>query len=84
MDYEIDYENIKKELKKGNAKRVLVQLPDGLKADYAKIEKELSGNYEIFLWMGSCFGACDIPTYVKDLGFDAIIHFGHLEFVKED
>jgi 2-(3-amino-3-carboxypropyl)histidine synthase len=82
MDYEIDYEKIRQELKKGNAKRVLIQLPDGLKKDYARIEKNLKGDYELFFWLGSCFGACDIPSYVKDFGFDFIVHFGHTEFIK--
>lgn len=84
MDYEINYEKIKKELKNCNAKRVLVQLPDGLKKDYAVIESNLKGDYELFFWLGSCYGACDMPTYVKDFGFDYIVHFGHVEFVKED
>jgi 2-(3-amino-3-carboxypropyl)histidine synthase len=82
MDYEIDYKNIKDELKKSNAKRVLIQLPDGLKKDYAQIEKNLRGDYELFFWLGSCFGACDIPKYVETFGFDFIVHFGHMEFIK--
>jgi len=83
MDYDIDYEKIIKELKSSKAKRVLVQLPDGLKKDYAEIEKRLKGEYALYFWLGSCFGACDIPSYVKDLGFDFIVHFGHNEFIKE-
>ena len=84
MDYEINYDKIKKELGKNKAKRVLIQLPDGLKKDYVVIESNLKGDYELFFWLGSCYGACDMPTYVKDLGFDYIVHFGHLEFNKEE
>jgi 2-(3-amino-3-carboxypropyl)histidine synthase len=83
MDYFIDYERIKKEIVKSKAKRVLVQLPDGLKKDYQMIEKGLSGDYELYFWLGTCFGACDIPVFAKDYGFDFIVHLGHEEFVKE-
>ncbi len=83
MDYAIDYSKAKNELKKANAKRVLVQLPDGLKKDYKEIYENLKGDYFIYFWAGSCFGACDIPIYVKDFGFDIIVHFGHEKFIKE-
>jgi len=83
MDYLIDYEKIKKELAKSKAKRVLVQLPDGLKKDYEAIGRGLAGNYELYFWLGTCFGACDIPLFAKDYGFDFLVHFGHKDFIKE-
>lgn len=84
MGYLIDYERIKKELAKSKAKRVLVQLPDGLKKDYEAIEKGLEGDYELYFWLGTCFGACDIPFFAKDYGFDFLVHLGHKEFIKEE
>ena len=85
MDYLIDYKRIKESIKKNNAKNVLLQLPDGLKQDFKEICKNIeSKDYELFLWMGSCFGACDIPVYVDKMGIDMIVHFGHEKFVKED
>jgi 2-(3-amino-3-carboxypropyl)histidine synthase len=73
--YELELGRILEEIKKMNAKKVLIQLPDGLKpyavpiADY--LEKETKAEIRIFL--GDCFGACDIPESDSDL----IIQFGH-------
>ena len=59
---------------------VLLQFPDGLKpyalevADY--IEEKTGGRAEIIIWLGSCFGACDIPKTKADL----LIQFGHSKF----
>lgn len=82
MGYIIDYGIIKKKLEKCNAKRVLVQFPDGLKKDYKVAQEELSGPWELHFWAGSCFGACDIPVFIENFGFDAIIHLGHFKFQK--
>ena len=78
-EYELELDRIEKTIKKEKAKRVLVQFPDGLKP-YAtviveELEKQLP-NVEFFIWMGSCFGACDIPP-VKEKDLDLIIQFGH-------
>ena len=32
------------------------------------------GNVEFFVWLSSCYGACDTPN-VRD--FDLVIQFGH-------
>ncbi len=77
MEYEINYSKIMEEVRESKASNVLIQLPDGLKQDYAKILKNLKGNHNLFVWGGSCFGACDIPLYTKEAGIDLIIHFGH-------
>lgn len=80
MEFEFDLEldKIKKKIEEIGAKKVLIQLPDGLKPLATKIVDELSTkDIEIFIWNGSCFGACDILD-VK--GFDLIIQFGHNQF----
>ncbi len=78
-EYDLELEKIIKIVKKEKAKKVLLQFPDGLKpyatiiVDYleAKLPK-----VEFFIWLGSCFGACDIPS-VSEKDFDLIIQFGH-------
>jgi diphthamide biosynthesis enzyme Dph1/Dph2-like protein len=73
--YELELDRIVKEIKKSKAKSVLLQLPDGLKpwapslSDY--LGKETSA--EISIWLGACFGACDLPNSKADL----VIQFGH-------
>lgn len=81
MDFNIDFKNVKEKIKKTNAKNVLIQLPDGVKEKYSEFEEKLKiKNVNIMFWAGSCFGACDIPTFTKEIGIDLIIHFGHSEF----
>jgi len=65
-----------KEIKRKKAKKVLIQLPDGLKPQATEITRELEEktNASISIWAGSCYGACDIP---QAKGFDLIIQFGH-------
>ena len=74
-DYELELERVVSEIKKSGAKTVLLQLPDGLKpwgptlSDYLE-EKTLA---KISIWLGACFGACDLP----DSDADLVIQFGH-------
>ncbi|MFH0874414.1 MAG: diphthamide synthesis protein [archaeon] len=70
------------EIKKEGAKLVCIQLPDGLKpmANIIQEEIEKKTNAKIIIWAGSCFGACDVPTHVKQLGVDMLIQFGHSEW----
>ncbi len=79
IDFEFD--RIFKEIDNSKAKKVLLQLPDGLKP-YAKyITDTIKKKFpciEIYIWAGSNFGACDIPNVKTDL----IIHFGHARFKK--
>ena len=73
--YELEIETAKEAIKKTKAKKVLVQLPEGLKPLATGIVDKLKQkDVEIFIWFNTCFGACDIPD-VKD--FDLLIQFGH-------
>lgn len=72
-----------KEIKKAKAKKVLIQLPDGLKPKATNIIKQLQPyTKEVHIWTGTCYGACDLPK-VK---YDLILHFGHTAwpFYKEE
>ncbi len=67
-------------VKEHNAKRVLLQFPDGLKMHAHEILKRVRENTdaeEVFVWQGSNFGACDLPVEARNVGVDLIIHFGH-------
>ena len=71
--YELELDRIVKEI--GEAESVLIQLPDGLKpwglvlTDY--LESKTSA--KVSIWLGDCFGACDLP----DSDADLVIQFGH-------
>jgi len=77
--YKLDFEKAIESIKKEKAKLVLLQFPDGLKqyatsiVDY--LEEKTNANFLIYF--GSCFGACDIPLGMGDLGIDLLIQFGH-------
>jgi 2-(3-amino-3-carboxypropyl)histidine synthase len=66
--------------------RILLQFPEGLKAEaVAKARAlEAQGN-EVLLSASPCYGACDVATaQAKALGADKIIHYGHSQFVDAD
>lgn len=62
-------------IKEVSPKTILIQLPDGLKPKAEEIKKELCQHTsaEIYFWLNSCYGACDVP----DLDADLLIQFGH-------
>lgn len=85
-DYELELERIVSEIKNQKAKLVCIQLPDGLKkkataiADY--IEKHTKA--KCLVWLGSCFGACDIPNLEgMKKKVDLLIQFGHSKEIKK-
>ncbi len=73
--YELELERIVEKIKSDDARTILLQLPDGLKpwgpvlVDY--IEKKSGA--DVLIWLGDCFGACDLPNSDCDL----LIQFGH-------
>lgn len=80
MEYDLELERVKKEILKCKAKKVLIQMTDGLKPKATEITRELEKTgAKIYVWASSCFGACDIPD-VK--GFDLLVHFGHSKWKK--
>ena len=80
MEYDLEIERAVDEIKKTQAKTVVIQLPDGLKPKAGEIAKELSAktSAQISIWLGSCYGACDIPKVDADL----LIQWGHSEWKK--
>ena len=80
--YDIELKKIIKKINSEKAGKVLLQFPEGLKP-YAQVicdEIESRCKCECFIWMGSCYGGCDVPLEVDRLGVDLIIQFGHTEW----
>lgn len=82
MEYDLEMDRVIKEIKNGNAKRVCIQLADGLKPKAAEIQVEIENktDCQLLIWAGSCFGACDVPLELETLGVDMLIQFGHSEW----
>ena len=76
MEYDLELEKAVKEIKKTDAKLVCIQLPEGLKPKAKEIADELEKktSADIIIWLGSCFGSCDVPA-IK--GVDLLIQWGH-------
>jgi 2-(3-amino-3-carboxypropyl)histidine synthase len=76
-NYELELERAIRQINriKKKEKKILLQFPDGMKpiaVDIADYLEEETGAV-ISIWLGTCFGACDIPKSDADL----IIQFGH-------
>ena len=82
MKYDLELEKAVEQIKKQKAKLVCIQLPDGLKKEANKIQEKLEQetNAKIVIWLGSCYGACDVPKHIEKLGVDLLIQWGHSEW----
>ena len=78
MEYDLEVERIIAAIKKEKARLVCLQLPEGLKPKALELADEIEGRTKArcIVWLGSCYGACDIPD-VEKLGIDLLIQFGH-------
>lgn len=83
MQYNLELEKAISEIRKSKAKKVCIQLPDGLKPRAREIADELHDKTgaEILIWMGTCFGACDTPLGLERIGVDLLIQWGHTEWI---
>lgn len=78
---EQDFAKLEDSIKKIKPKSILLQFPDGLKPYATEITKKVReiskrvNKKDVFvkIWLGSCFGACDIPNSDCDL----LVQFGH-------
>ncbi len=81
--YELELDRIVAEIRKTKAKLVLLQFPDRLKPYATAIVDALEQKTkaEFLIWLGSCFGACDVPVGLENLKpkIDLIVQFGHNE-----
>lgn len=77
--YNLELDNVVKEIQDGDYKKVCIQLPDGLKFRAKEIVDTIAAQTgaKVIIWAGSNFGACDLPLEVKRLNVDLLVHFGH-------
>jgi 2-(3-amino-3-carboxypropyl)histidine synthase len=84
--FDFEEERIKQEISKLEAKRVMLQLPEGLKPEGPRLAKviEKAGALPI-VSADPCYGACDIATAeAQSLDIDLILHYGHAKFMKHE
>ncbi|MDH5481378.1 MAG: diphthamide biosynthesis enzyme Dph2 [Candidatus Bathyarchaeota archaeon] len=83
-NFDFEEERVKQEILKLGAKRVLIQLPEGLKPEAPRLAKAIEKCDVLPLISADpCYGACDLATKeAESLGVDLIIHYGHSKLVK--
>jgi 2-(3-amino-3-carboxypropyl)histidine synthase len=82
--FDLEEERVRQEISRFSAKRILIQLPEGLKPEATRLAKivEKSGALPI-ISADPCYGACDLTTLeAESIGIDLIIHYGHSKMVK--
>jgi 2-(3-amino-3-carboxypropyl)histidine synthase len=78
--YEFELERIKGLIKERGARRVGLQLPEGLRTVAIEIAAEISKEtgVDVILSGNSCYGACDVDEKLARI-VDILFHFGHSE-----
>lgn len=73
-----------KELKKRKPRKVLVQLPEGIKQNVYEIVSEIEKlGIKVVVSGETCWGGCSVNVEeAKIVGADLIIHFGHAKFTE--
>lgn len=84
QDYDLELDRVMLEIQKRKAKKILIQMGEGLKPRAIEIQEHIQNKLrdnspEIFFWLNSCYGKCDIPEMLnnKDNKIDLLIQFGH-------
>ncbi|WP_455279991.1 diphthamide biosynthesis enzyme Dph2 [[Eubacterium] cellulosolvens] len=84
--YNFELDRILKEIKRRGAKRILIQIPDGLKPQAFTLATtiEKHSKTEVIISASPCYGGCDIAiNQARILNVDLIIHYGHTLFRSE-
>ncbi|MEK6914037.1 MAG: diphthamide synthesis protein [Nanoarchaeota archaeon] len=83
--YKLELDKLINEIKKQKYKKILIQLPDGMKnkANIVADSIEENTDAKAFIWFGDCYGACDLPSGMDILNIDLIVQWGHNKFNKE-
>jgi 2-(3-amino-3-carboxypropyl)histidine synthase len=85
MSFDLEEKRLKKEVEKLTPKIVLLQLPEGLKAEASHLASiiEETGALPI-VSTDPCYGACDLAaSEAKILGAGLIVHYGHTLISKQ-
>ncbi len=94
MPYSLELKQVIEKINQSSASLILLQLPDGLKPQTESIlhqinqktkkkTKQKYSNKQILIWLGSCFGACDLPALPPTLSSKTLlIQWGHSPWLQ--
>jgi len=82
--FKLEEKRLEEEIKKRGAKRVLLQLPDGLKPEGLRLAAVIERAGATAIISGDpCYGACDIAiAEAQELEADLVVHYGHTMMIK--
>ncbi|MCC6045735.1 MAG: 2-(3-amino-3-carboxypropyl)histidine synthase subunit 1/2 [Ignisphaera sp.] len=84
QNYDFEINTIVKFLREIKAKKVLLQIPEGLQLcapDIIRSVKSILEDIEIVLSQNPSFGSCLVDDWgAQELGAEAIVHIGHVEY----
>ncbi|MGA2626435.1 MAG: diphthamide biosynthesis enzyme Dph2 [Candidatus Bathyarchaeia archaeon] len=84
--YQLEEAKIIEEIRRRGSKRILLQMPEGLKPIGFKLAKFLEKEIgvEVFVSGDPCYGACDLALDPKaHVHADLLVHIGHAEIPGE-
>ena len=84
--FDLEEKRLRKEISKRKAKTVLVQLPEGLKAEGPHLATIIEDVGALAIVSADpCYGACDLALPdAESLGADLIVHYGHSPQIKQE
>lgn len=84
--YDLELDKVISKIEESGAKRVLLQLPDGMRPFAVQMVDAINKATDatVFLSGNSCYGACDISfDQARGLNVDLIVHYGHTQYVDD-
>jgi 2-(3-amino-3-carboxypropyl)histidine synthase len=84
--YDLELGRVAGEIRARGARRVLLQLPDGLRPLAFETTEEMKRETgaEVVVSGDSCYGACDLASrQAEAIGADLIVHYGHSRMVQD-
>jgi len=82
--FDLEEEKLQKIVSQRHARKVLLQLPEGLKPQAPRLAEAVEKAGALAIVSGDpCYGACDLPfCEAESLDADLIVHYGHSEMMK--
>jgi len=87
ISFDLEENRLIEEVKKQQAKRILIQLPNGLKSKGAYLSKliEDQTGATVFISSKPCYGGCDLALCAaKAIKADLVVHYGHALFMTQN
>lgn len=86
MTLDFEFDRLDKELQERKPKKVVVQLPEGIKQHaFEIVDKIKKHGIDVLVSGETAWGGCCISLEeAKSFGADLIVHFGHAKFIEAD